>query len=154
MSKLAIFAALTALVLGPGQDPKDGKPQDQKVQYALVVNANCKATETGDAARALIKKLFLKDLTQWPGGVEAKPYAREAAAAEQVAFLKDVLGMSDAELARHWLKMKNQNGTTPPKDVDSERMLLKYIAKSDGAFGVVKLDAAKGAEGVKILFEF
>lgn len=153
MSKLAIFAALTALVLGPSQDPKDGKPQDQKVN-ALVVNANCKATETGDAAKALIKKLFLKELTQWPGGVEAKPYAREAAAAEQVALLKDVLGMSDAELARHWLKMKNQNGTTPPKDVDSERMLLKYIAKSDGAFGVVKLDAAKGAEGVKILFEF
>lgn len=147
MSKLAIFATLIGLGLFPAQDSK-------KTTYAVVINANAKVTETGDAAKALIKKLFLKELTQWPGGTEAKPYAREAAAAEQAAFLKDVLGMSDAELARHWLKMKNTNGTTPPKDVDTERMLLKYIAKTDGAFGVVKVDAAKAAEGVKILFEF
>lgn len=123
-------------------------------QWALVVNSANKCTDTGDAAKATIKKLFLKELTQWPGGLEAKPYAREAASAEQVAFLKLVLGMSEAEIARHWLKMKNMNGTTPPKDVDSERMLLKYVAKTPGAFGVVKIDAAKGAEGVRVLFEF
>jgi len=146
MTKLAITAVLGLLSLCAAQD--------KKATYALVVNANSKCTLTGDEAKALIKKLFLRELTQWPDGTEAKPYAREAAAAEQVAFLKDVLGMTDAELARHWLKVKNTNGTTPPKDVDSERMLLKHIAKSDGAFGVVKIDAAKGAEGVKILFEF
>ena len=149
MTKLAITAVLGLLSLCVAQDK-----QEKKATYALVINANSKCTLTGDEAKALIKKLFLRELTQWPGGVEAKPYAREAAAAEQVAFLKDVLGMTDAELARHWLKVKNTNGTTPPKDVDSERMLLKHIAKSDGAFGVVKIDAAKGAEGVKILFEF
>jgi hypothetical protein len=127
---------------------------DKKPAYALVVNANNKCKETGDAAKSTVKKLFLKELTQWPDGAEAKPYAREANAAEHGAFLERVLGMSEAELARHWLKMKNMNGTTPPKDVDSDRMILKYIAKADGAFGIVKLDAAKGAEGVKILFEF
>jgi ABC-type phosphate transport system substrate-binding protein len=147
MSKLAILMTLVLGALGAQGEAK-------KATYALVINSNNKTTETGDAAKATIKKLFLKEMTQWSGGVEAKPYAREGTAPEQVAFLKDVLGMSDAELARHWLKMKNMNGTTPPKDVDSDRMILKYVAKTDGAFGVVKLDAAKGAEGVKVLFEF
>lgn len=123
-------------------------------KWALVVNTANKSTETGDAAKATVRKLFLKELTQWPGGLEAKPYAREAASAEQIAFLKLVLGMSEAEIARHWLKMKNLNGTTPPKDVDSERMLLKYVAKTPGAFGVVRIEAAKGVEGVRVLFEF
>ena len=123
-------------------------------QWALVVNTANPCKDTGDAAKATIKRLFLKELTQWSGGLDAKPYAREAASAEHVAFLKLVLGMSEAELARHWLKMKNMSGTTPPKDVDSERMLLKYIAKTPGAFGVVKIESAKGAEGVRVLFEF
>ena len=144
-----ISLSLALAVLATAQDEAK-----KTAQYALVVNSANKCTETGEAAKAIIKKLFLKELTQWPDGLEAKPYAREGAAAEQVAFLKLVLGMSEAEVARHWLKMKNMNGTTPPKDVDSERMLLKHVAKTPGAFGIVKLDAAKGAEGVRVLFEF
>lgn len=129
-------------------------PHARIATYALVINTNNKTTETGDAAKATVKKLYLKDLSQWSDGTEAKPYAREGTSAEQAAFLKDVLGMSESELARHWLKLKNMNGTTPPKEVDTDRMVLKYVGKSDGAFGVVKVDSAKGAEGVKVLFEF
>jgi hypothetical protein len=62
--------------------------------------------------------------------------------------------MTDAELARHWLRMKNMDGTTPPKDVDTDRMVLKYVAKHDGAFGIVRADAVKSVAGVKVLFEF
>lgn len=142
-----------SLPLGQGQ-AKEASAARRADTYALVVNEKNKCSDTGDAAKATVKKLFLKDMTQWPDGTEAKPYAREGTSTEQAAFLKNVLGMTDAELARHWLKVKNMNGTTPPKDVDSDRMVLKYVAKSDGAFGVVKADAAKGAEGVKVLFEF
>lgn len=156
MSKIAILLTMViagALPNGQGQ-AKDASAKRRADTYALVVNEKNKCTETGDTAKATVKKLFLKDLTQWPDGTEAKPYSRESTSAEQAAFLKGVLGMTDAELARHWLKVKNMNGTTPPKDVDSDRMVLKYVAKAEGAFGVVKVDAAKGAEGVKVLFEF
>ena len=156
MFKLATLLAVTlagALSQGKGET-KDVPATARKATYALVVNANNKTSESGDAAKAVIKKLYLKDLTQWVGGTEAKPYSREAASAAQVAFLKDVLGMSESELARHWLKLKNMNGSTPPKEVDTDRMVLKYVAKAEGAFGVVAVDAAKGVEGVKVLFEF
>jgi hypothetical protein len=155
MSRLAILlASLISCIAPPGKAGPMDASSPRKATYALVVNAKNAATETGDAAKALVKKLYLKDLTQWTDRTEAKPYSREAAAAEQVAFVKDVLGMNDAELARHWLKIKNMNGSTPPKEVDTDRMMLKYIAKYDGAFGVVKVDAARDGNGVKILFEF
>jgi hypothetical protein len=145
--KSALLFCLAALGFSPPQG-------ETKATFAVVVHANNKATETGEAAKDLAKKLLLKELTQWPGGTEAKPYTRDSGSAENAALLKIVLGMGDAELARHWLKMKNVNGTTPPKDVDNERMMLKYVAKSEGAIGIATIEAAKAAEGVRILYEF
>jgi ABC-type phosphate transport system substrate-binding protein len=145
--KLALLFCLLTIGVSPAQD-------ETKTTYAIVVHANNKATETGEAAKDLAKKLLLKELTQWPDGTEAKPYMRSSGSAENAALLKSVLGMGDAELARHWLKLKNVNGTTPPKDVDTERMMLKYVAKSEGAIGIATIEAAKAAEGVRILYEF
>ncbi len=146
-----ILAAIALLVPLGGQDPVD-KPK--KAIYAVVVNDKNPVKETGDEAKALVRKLFLKELTQWPGSLDAKPYGREAASDEQVAFLKIVLQLTDSELARHWLKQKNLNGTTPPKEVDSDRMVLKYVARTTGAFGIVRIDAIKDTPGVRILFTF
>ena len=125
-----------------------------KSGYVVVVNAANPCAQTGKDAAATARKLFLKEMTQWPGGVEARPYGRAATCPEHAAFVREVLGMTDAELARHWLRMKNMDGTTPPKDVDTDRMVLKYVAKHDGAFGIVRADAVKGVAGVKVLFEF
>ena len=154
MSKIALLLTLGMWTTLQGGDPAKAAPVPGKVTYAIVVNANNTVKETDETARATIKKLFLKDLSQWPDGTEARPYARESTAAEQVAFLAQVLSMKEAELARHWLRLKNMNGTTPPKEVDSDRLLLKYVAKHDGAFGIVKLAAAREATGIRILLQF
>lgn len=150
---VGLQAAWFAVVAGgTRQDPVPDR--GEKATWALVVNAKNRTTATGDAARAVVKKLFLRELTQWPDGVDARPYAREDRSAEQAAFVAHVLGMNDAELARHWLRLKNMNGTTPPKEVDSDRLVLKYVARTDGAFGIVRIDAAKGVADVRVLFEF
>lgn len=129
-------------------------PQPREDKYAVVVNTNNACKLGKSEAQALIKKLFLKQLTDWPDGTKAKPFGRDHGEAALTAFVKEVVGMNDAELARHWLKLKNQNGTTPPKEVKSDRMLLKYIGKYDGAFGVVSLDEAQKDGSVKVLFSF
>lgn len=129
---------LALLALGGRQDPAPApsrtKPQLPEVTYVLVVNAKNATTEAADATRSVVKRLFLKDLTQWPDGTEAKPYRRPDGSNEQRAFLAAVLAMNDAELARHWLRIKNQDGTTPPKEVDTDRMALKCVARYPGAF--------------------
>ncbi len=157
MHKLAmvVFGLLVGIGNGTGVEQAEGVARQAPTveTYAVVVNANNPTKDTGDVAKKAVKALFLKDLSRWSDGVEAKPFARDANAPEQVAFVKEVLGMSAAELARHWLKQKNMNGLTPPTEVDSDRMLLKHVARHDGAFGVVKAQHAS-ASGVKVLFEF
>ncbi|MBK8098176.1 MAG: hypothetical protein IPK26_13775 [Planctomycetes bacterium] len=150
MTTAVLPMLVIAAILGRAQDPA---PPKNTTTYVVVVNAKNAATETGDAAKAVVKKLFLKDLTQWPDGAEAKPYRRPDKSGAHDAFQQLVLGMSDAELARHWLRVKNQDGTTPPKEVDSDRMVLKYVARYPGAFGIVPKDAVKGVEGVRVLIE-
>ncbi|MFN3242728.1 MAG: hypothetical protein ACE37K_14595 [Planctomycetota bacterium] len=143
------LAILTSLMLAAAV----AVPSQGKATYAVVVNEKNACKDTGDKAKSTVKKLFLKELSKWPNGDAAKPYGRKKGEAFD-AFRKDVLGMDDAELARHWLKMKNLNGTTPPKDVRSGRMVLKYVAKYEGALGIVKIEDAEKAKGVKILCRF
>lgn len=167
ITTLALLGCLQQGVQGKEQEKKDkqektekkekkesGEQEKAKVRYAVVAHADNPCKHEGDKAKATVKKLFLKQLSQWPDGTPAKPYGRTVGSDEHKAFADAVLEMGAAELARHWLKLKNMNGTTPPKEVRSERMLLKYVAKTKGAFGIVAIDAAKGAEGVRVLFEF
>ena len=146
MPSFAILTYLMLLAVASG-------PDQERATYAVVVHEKNSCKDTGDKARQTVKKLFLKQLTKWPDGDAAKPYGRKKGAEFQ-AFVETVLGMKAAELARHWLKMKNLNGTTPPKQVSSGRMVLKYVAKHQGAFGIVLLDEAKKAKGVRVLYTF
>ena len=154
MSKTAILLLLSAWTSLQGGGSTAGPASVRQTSYAVVVNAGNPLKETADATKAIVRRLFLKELSQWPDGTDARPYAREATTAEQLAFLGAVLGMKEAELARHWLRVKNMNGTTPPKEVDTDRMVLKYVAKHAGAFGIVKIAAARDAVGVRVLLEF
>lgn len=148
-----LLVTLLGVASAAAPPPPIAPPGQEPATYALVVNANNPFKGTAEAARKNVKLLYLKDLTRWTDGVEARPYARSGGSVEQAAFLTDVLGMSEAELARHWLRLKNMNGTAPPKEVDTDRLLLKHVARHDGAFGVVAAKNAN-AEGVRVLFEF
>lgn len=123
--------------------------------YAVIVNAANSYAADGDAAKAQIKRLYLKVQRSWPGGQSAVPFGRDAGSAEQAAFEKDVLGMSNSAVDGHWLKLKQTSGETPPRGVGSARILIRQVGKEPGAFGVVTA-AEKGQLGgdVKVLFEF
>ncbi len=153
----SIHLLVLTAALAVSQDPARPAPvpaPSPRVGFALIVNAKNPTSEGVDTARATIRTLFLKELTEWPDGTEARPYGREDGSEVQQAFAARVLDMTDAALARHWLRVKNTNGTTPPKQVDSDRMVLKFVARHAGAFGIVSSRAAAGAEGIRILFEF
>lgn len=136
--------------------PGERHPADSaagRSSYAVIVNEKNGYGESGEAAKTLIKQLFLKELKNWPDGEKAKPFDQKGGSDASQAFQKGVLGMSKAQVARHWLNMKNRQGTTPPKSVSSDRKVVKYVAKYKGALGFVKAAAAK-KKGVKVLFTF
>ena len=137
------------LALG-GQVPQDrGEP----VKFAVVVAAANSWQGDEKQARALVKRLFLKQQLDWPSGKAARVYARPADSPEMQAFVKRVLDMSPAELARHWLQMKNREGATPPREVASVRMLVKHFDKQPDAIAIMTVAEAKAA-GLRVLLEF
>ncbi len=124
-------------------------------EYMVIVNAANPDAAAGASMKEVVKRLFLKEQTNWSGGVPAKPLARPAGSAAAEAFAAEVLEMSAAELDEHWLRLKQTRGETPPRSVGSARILLRLVGKYPGAFSVVGAqEAASLPAGVKVMFTF
>lgn len=124
----------------------------QSRQYVLVVNASNSYRADADTVRNVVRQLYLKQRNDWPNNIASKPFARPNGSAEQQAMLRQILGMSAAQLAGHWIELKQRSGETKPRAVGSDGMLLRFVAKYPGAFGVVSRQRAASASGVKVLF--
>ncbi len=148
---MMLSLAITAMVTG---QEREEPAQEPSRKFAVIVNASNKFQAKGGTARSMVKTLFLKNLSRWPDGTRARPYGRKDASSEQDALMNGVLGMSDAELARHWLRGRNMNGTTPPMQIGSVRMVLKHVARHAGGLAVVEVDVARRTKGVRVLLEF
>lgn len=118
-------------------------------EYAVVVNAGNEITSD----YSQIKNFFLKKQTSWKNGEVVVPLGRLQGSAEQQAFNKIILAMSDSELSEYWQSQKQKTGDTPPKEVGSESILFRQIKRKAGAFSVVKA-SAKLPSDVKVLFTF
>lgn len=143
---LTTFLALALVASGlllPAQ------AQEAGTRYVIVANA---ANKTSPAeAKDLVKQLFLKNRTQWPGNIEALPFDRPAGSPEQAAFFSKVLGLSDSEVAQHWISLKQRTGATRPREISSDSMALKMVEKYEGAFVVVNREAAAAADKSKVV---
>lgn len=123
--------------------------QEAGPRYVIVANA---ANQTPPAeAKELVKQLFLKNRTQWPGNIEALPFDRPAGSPEQAAFYRQVLGLSESEVAQHWISLKQRTGATRPREISSDTMALKMVEKYAGAFVIVNREAAAAADQARIV---
>lgn len=138
-------AALVVLAGSSAASPGTG-------DYAVVVNAaNTYKADTG-AMKQVIKQLYLKERTDWPNKVPAKPFGRPLGSPEHRTLVYQIMGMTDSQLAAYWLSLKQRSGETAPSEIDSDVMVLKLVARYPGAFAIVKKDAAQSEPGIAILF--
>lgn len=121
--------------------------------YYVVVNESNTFSGTEDEARALIRRLYLKSIKNWPGGQVAVPFARKDAGPVQQATLQALLSMSEAEHGQHWARQKQTTGDTPPRAVGSKSILLRLIKREPGAVGIIDASGPE-PEGVKVLLKF
>lgn len=143
------LAALAVLALSGFAG--DGHAAD----YAVIVNAANPILSEGSAAKDTVKRLYLKDLSSWPGGADAQPFAREAGSAAQTAFVAKVLGMNETAINDHWTRVKQTKGETPPREVGSDRILFRLVGKFEGGLAFVTAEEAAAAPAeVKVLFTF
>ena len=105
-----------------------------------------------------LRRTTRKDPAAWipnsgPGGPTVRAFGRRDGSKPQEYFQRHLLGMTQAHLARYWLKQKMTHGLTPPKGVGSDRLAVKYVKKYPGAFAILPIDVARRS-GLRVLLTY
>ncbi len=125
----------------------------QAAEYAVVIHASNSYSDSPDTMKQVVKQLYLKQRSEWPNNIAVKPFGRPADDVAHQAFLRQVLQMSEVELASHWISVKQKTGQAAPREIGRDSLLLKLIAKYEGALAVVAMEAAQ-SDNIRILFTF
>ncbi len=145
LSRLGLLVALALSVANTAR----------AADYVVLVNSENPLLDSNVDAKETVKRLFLKELSSWPGDGPALPLGRSKSSPAEAAFISKVLGMTRAELDTHWLRLKQTRGETPPREVGSPLILFRQISRNRGAFAPATADEALDAPAeVAVLFRF
>src|SRR5262249_12788810 len=87
-----------------------------------------------------VRTHYLKKQSSWSNGEKLRPVDTESSELRNV-FVRKLLGMaSPEELERYWLELRYQKAEAPPKRVDGDASVIKFVAAFKGGIGFV--DAA------------
>lgn len=103
----------------------------------VIINAQNDSLDRNEDVKAILRRIYLKEITSWPSGDRAIFFGRPADSEEEQAFRAAILGMSDDALEEHWTRMKQIRGETPPRAISSTRILLRQIESKKNAVGVI-----------------
>lgn len=121
-------------------------------EYAVIVNAENDYSAPKGQMEEVVRRIFLKQQTNWPNGIEGAPFARGDMPAQE-AFNKAILDMDNAAFSDYWIKMKQAEGTVEPRSVGSTSILVRQIGRHKGGFSVVPA-ATELSGDVRTLFTF
>ena len=136
-----LLALLGAVALGGTTAGQAEEP------YRIVVNA---ANPAGSVSKEKLAAYFLKKETRWGDGTKIAVVDRNPGAAVRAAFSKSVLAKDVAAVKSFWQRQLFSGRETPPAELDSDREVLEFVAKSPGGLGYVSAGTDLGA-GVKAL---
>ena len=123
----------------------------------LVVIVN-KANPTTAMNHDDVRVHYLKKQSSWSNGEKLRPVDTESSELRNV-FVRKLLGMaSNEELERYWLELRYQKAEAPPKRVDGDASVIKFVAAFKGGIGFVDgaaLDAdARGKVQVVLTLKY
>ncbi|MGC4094282.1 MAG: hypothetical protein QM756_41515 [Polyangiaceae bacterium] len=101
--------------------------------------------------KATIKSRFLKQNPEWGDGNKVRPADQPGAA--RVAFVSKVLDMTPKDYERYWLERKYAAAEPPPRKVDDDEAMVKYVGASKGAIGFVDAANFEATKKVKVVLK-
>ncbi len=134
MKRLSLFFLPLLLLVFPYEPPAFA---DLETTYFVIVNEKNTTDLNIDEKSILLRRLYLKEQTWWPKGGKSLFFARNENSMEEQVFRKIILLISDRQLDDHWIRMKQTRGVTPPRSVNSTRILLRQIKSRPDAVGVI-----------------
>ncbi|HEX6765232.1 MAG TPA: hypothetical protein VF103_07130, partial [Polyangiaceae bacterium] len=105
-------------------------------RLAVVVH---RSSSLSSLSAEAVRAYFLKQHKEWASGEKVRPVQQEGAAHQ--AFLSKVLKMSSSDYERYWLERKYSAAETPPKSVDDDAAVAKFVGAMKGAIGYVEWSA-------------
>lgn len=112
---------------------------------AVIVHPSNGAALDDDA----ISKLFLGQTKTFPSGGEATPIDQKEGNPVREDFGNKVLKKNPAQLKALWARQIFTGGAKPPKELDGDDAVVKFVASTPGAIGYV--DASKANSTVKVV---
>ena len=101
--------------------------------YAVVVNSENAATSLD---RRAVSALFMRRVTQWPGGGAVLPVDGPSGPARE-AFSKEVHGKKASAVRSHWLQVIFSGRGVPPPEKATDKEVIEYVKAHAGAIGYV-----------------
>lgn len=130
------FALWAAASVAPAQDPG----------YRVITNASNPASVV---SRDFVADAFLKRVTTWPDGQDVVAVDLTARSPVRATFSEDVLGRSVAAMKSYWQQIIFSGRGVPPVELDSDELVVRFVATHPGALGYVSPRVQLA--GVKVL---
>jgi ABC-type phosphate transport system substrate-binding protein len=99
--------------------------------------------------KSAVKTHYLKQAGEWTDGNKVRPVDCEGDARQ--GFIGKVLQMSSKDYERYWLERKYAAAESPPKQVDDDEAVLKYVGASKGAIGFLDSGSLGDNKKVKVV---
>lgn len=114
-------------------------------QLAVVVHPSCPlSTMSADVVRSH----YLRNRKEWSDGSKVRPVQQETDARD--GFLQRVLRMPHVEYERYWLERRYAAAESPPKSVDDDSDVIRFVGAMKGAIGFVDTSALDDAARSKV----
>jgi hypothetical protein len=109
----------------------------------LVVIAHPRAPASALGA-AEVETIFTTRKLFWADGSRIIAFNLPPRSALRVSFDEAALHLSPDEVARFWIDRRVRGGQPPPRQVPDLEMMLRVVAKVEGAVGYAPLSSAGG----------
>ena len=104
-----------------------------------------KASPAATLTAAQVKAYYLKKQAAWSDGSKVRPVQQSGDVRD--GFVKRTLGMSTTDFERYWLELKYSAAESPPKQVESDEDVIRFVGTMKGAIGFI--DAASLDSGAQ-----
>lgn len=120
--------------------------------YAVVASANL-GEVAAEVDATLIRLLYLKELSEWPDGVAARPIGRPADSEAHRRFLEGVLDMDSRRFEAHWASLKQRTGQGAVHAISSDAHVVVLLKRFQGAFAVLPVGIADADPELIVLLD-
>ena len=106
--------------------------------------------------KKIVKQLFLKQRDTLPNNERSMALMPRKNAASYPPFLENVLMMTPQELDAYWKIQRTHKAASPPREVNSDRLMVHLVKNTLGAIGIVPKAAYEKYQHDKVnmLLEF